>query len=95
VQAAVLNVAAPPEIVHLVNQVAEVQLNQVAGMAPPPIQPPTQTIPTDPSGQQHYGGPPTSAPPSGQYGQPPVSGPPGQYPPYTNPQGPFGPPPNQ
>jgi hypothetical protein len=83
VQAAVLNVTAPPEVVHLVNQVQEVQLDQVAGMAPPPIQPPTQTIPTDPSGQQYYGGQPTSAPPN--YGQPP----------YTNPQGPFGPPPNQ
>jgi hypothetical protein len=96
VQAAVLNVTAPPEVLHLVAQVAEVSVDQRGASAPPPIQQPTQTIPTDPSGQQYYGGgvAPASGPP-GQYGQPPVSGPPGpQYPPY-NPQGPFGPPPTQ
>jgi hypothetical protein len=97
VQAAVLNVTAPPEVLHLVSQVQEVSLEQMGSMAPPPIQPPAQTVPTDPSGQQYYGGQPTSAPPAGQYGgqygQPPVSGPP--YPPYNNPPGPFGPPPTQ
>lgn len=104
IQAAVLNVTAPPEVIHLVNQVAEVSLDQVATMAPPPIQPPTQTIPT--------GVAPASAPPAagpyGNYGQPPVSGPPvsgppgQQYPPQYPPQqppyqppGPFGPPPGQ
>ncbi len=85
VQAAVLNVTAPPDVIHLVNQVAEVPMEQVAAMAPPPIQPPTQHYPTDPSGQ--YGQYPVSGPPvSG----PPTSGPPGQYP-----SGPFGPPPQQ
>jgi hypothetical protein len=100
VQAAVLNVTAPPEVAYLVSQVAEVSLEQVASVAPPPIQPPTQTIPTDPSGQQFYpqpgaapaSGPPVSGPPSGPFG-PPVSGPP--TPPPGYPQGPFGPPPSQ
>lgn len=88
VQAAVLNVQAPPDVAHLVSQVPEVSLDQVASVAPPPIQPPTQSIPTDPSGQQYFppGAGPVSAPPgsvsgppSGPFG-PPVSGPPtGQY----------------
>lgn len=100
VQAAVLNVTAPPEVAYLVSQVAEVSLEQVGSAAPPPIQPPTQTVPTDPSGQQYYpqsgvapaSGPPVSGPPSGPYG-PPVSGPP--TPPPGYPQGPFGAPPSQ
>lgn len=47
VRMADLDVMAPPEVVHLVSQVTEVPL---APVAPPPIQPSTQSVPTDRSG---------------------------------------------